>query len=53
MKKLASDIFIWIVRIIASLIMLQTLYYKFSGSAESVYIFSQMHMEPWGRYVPV
>ncbi len=50
MKKLASDIFIWIVRIIASLIMLQTLYYKFSGSAESVYIFSQMHMEPWGRY---
>ncbi|TDO29022.1 DoxX family membrane protein [Sediminibacterium goheungense] len=50
MKKPSSAIFLWILRIIASLIMLQTLYYKFSGSAESVYIFSQMNMEPWGRY---
>jgi uncharacterized membrane protein YphA (DoxX/SURF4 family) len=29
--------------------MLQTLYFKFSGSGESVYIFSQLGMEPWGR----
>jgi uncharacterized membrane protein YphA (DoxX/SURF4 family) len=50
MKKQPSAIIQWILRIIASLIMLQTLYYKFSGSAESVYIFSQMNMEPWGRY---
>ena len=27
----------------------QTLYFKFSGSAESVYIFTIMGMEPWGR----
>ena len=39
----------WVLRIIAALIMLQTLYFKFSGSEESVYIFSQMGMEPWGR----
>ena len=38
-----------ILRIIAALIMLQTLYFKFSGSEESVYIFSQLGMEPWGR----
>lgn len=30
--------------------MLQTLYFKFSGAEESVYIFSQLGMEPWGRY---
>ena len=50
MKKQPSTLLQWILRIIPSLIMLQTLYYKFSGSAESVYIFSQMNMEPWGRY---
>lgn len=44
-----SSIAPWILRIIAALIMLQTLYFKFSGSEESVYIFSQLGMEPWGR----
>lgn len=29
--------------------MLQTLYFKFSGAEESVYIFSIAGMEPWGR----
>lgn len=38
-----------VLRIIAAVIMLQTLYFKFSGSEESVYIFSQLGMEPWGR----
>ncbi len=40
---------IWILRILAALIMLQTLFFKFSGAEESVYIFSQLSMEPWGR----
>ncbi len=39
----------WVLRIIAALVMLQTLYFKFSGSEESVYIFSTLGMEPWGR----
>ena len=39
----------WVLRIVAALIMLQTLYFKFSGAEESVYIFSQLGMEPWGR----
>ena len=39
----------WILRIIAAFIMLQTLYFKFSGSEESIYIFSKLGMEPWGR----
>ncbi len=40
----------WICQIFAAIIMLQTLYFKFSGSEESVYIFSTLKMEPWGRY---
>ena len=44
-----SSIAPWVLRIIAAIIMLQTLYFKFSGSEESVYIFSQLGMEPWGR----
>ncbi len=39
----------WALRILAALIMLQTLYFKFTGAEESVYIFSQLGMEPWGR----
>lgn len=38
-----------IVKIIAAFIMLQTLYFKFSASPESVYIFSKIGMEPIGR----
>jgi len=34
---------------IAALIMLQTLYFKFSAAAESVYIFSALGAEPAGR----
>lgn len=44
-----TDIFYWIARVIAAVIMLQTLYFKFTGSEESVYIFTQVGMEPWGR----
>jgi hypothetical protein len=45
----ASLILYWSARLIAAVIMLQTLYFKFSASAESVYIFSTVGMEPWGR----
>lgn len=37
--------------ILAAVILLQTLFFKFSGSEESVYIFTQMGIEPWGRYL--
>ena len=38
-----------ILRIIPALILLQTLYFKFTGSPESVYIFTQVGLEPVGR----
>jgi hypothetical protein len=39
----------WILRIVVAAILLQTLFFKFSGSAESVYIFTTVGAEPWGR----
>jgi uncharacterized membrane protein YphA (DoxX/SURF4 family) len=39
----------WAARIIVALILLQTLYFKFTGAEESIYIFSTVGMEPWGR----
>jgi uncharacterized membrane protein YphA (DoxX/SURF4 family) len=39
----------WLLRLVAAVIMLQTLYFKFSAAPESVYIFSTVGMEPWGR----
>jgi uncharacterized membrane protein YphA (DoxX/SURF4 family) len=39
----------WIFKLIPAIIMLQTLFFKFSGAEESVYIFTQMGIEPWGR----
>jgi len=38
-----------VLRAFAALVMLQTLFFKFSASEESVYIFSTLGMEPWGR----
>lgn len=45
----ATTIFFWILRGLAALIMLQTLFYKFTAAPESVYIFSKLGMEPYGR----
>jgi len=39
----------WGLRVIAAVILLQTLFFKFSGAKESVYIFSTLGIEPWGR----
>ena len=39
----------WALRGIAAVILLQTLFFKFSGAEESVYIFTALGMEPWGR----
>lgn len=39
-----------IARIAAAVILLQTLFFKFTGAEESKYIFSQVGAEPLGRY---
>jgi hypothetical protein len=39
----------WALQLIVAGILLQTLFFKFTGAAESVYIFSTLNAEPWGR----
>jgi len=38
-----------ILRLVPAIILLQTLYFKFSAAPESVFIFEQLGLEPWGR----
>ena len=49
-------VFSWLLQIIVAVILLQTLFFKFTGAEESVYIFSTVGrfvgiagVEPWGR----
>lgn len=49
MPTKTTVILIWILRIVAALILLQTLFFKFTASPESVYIFTTVGIEPWGR----
>ncbi|MBK8520396.1 MAG: DoxX family protein [Ferruginibacter sp.] len=44
-----KTIFTWVLRILAALILLQTLYFKFTAKPESVELFTILGMEPWGR----
>ncbi|MFN7943363.1 MAG: DoxX family protein [Thermoanaerobaculia bacterium] len=39
----------WGCRLVVAGILVQTLYFKFTASPESVYIFSTLGLEPWGR----
>lgn len=39
----------WVVRLVVAAILLQTLFFKFTAAPESVYIFSKLGLEPWGR----
>jgi putative oxidoreductase len=40
----------WLLRIVVAVILLQTLFFKFTGAPESIYIFTTVGAEPWGRY---
>ena len=39
----------WIFQLIAAIILFQTLFFKFTGAAESKHIFTVLGVEPWGR----
>jgi uncharacterized membrane protein YphA (DoxX/SURF4 family) len=43
------NITIWMLRLIPALILLQTLYFKFTAQPESVKLFTEIGMEPYGR----
>lgn len=46
----ASKTLSWILRLAVAGILLQTLWFKFSAAPESVYIFTTVGLEPWGRW---
>lgn len=39
----------WTLQLIVAAILFQTLFFKFTGAQESVYIFTKLGLEPWGR----
>jgi uncharacterized membrane protein YphA (DoxX/SURF4 family) len=44
-----TTILSWILRIAVSVILLQTLYFKFTAAEESIFIFNALGVEPYGR----
>lgn len=44
-----TKFFIWILKITIVIILVQTLFFKFSAASESVYIFTKLGIEPFGR----
>jgi putative oxidoreductase len=40
---------LWVCRLIAAILMLQTLYFKFTAAPESTFIFGKLGFEPHGR----
>jgi uncharacterized membrane protein YphA (DoxX/SURF4 family) len=47
MKKYLT--FGFILKLVVAVILVQTFFFKFTGAAESKYIFTTVGMEPWGR----
>ena len=39
----------WVLQLAVAGILVQTLFFKFTAAEESVYIFTAVHAEPWGR----
>jgi hypothetical protein len=44
-----KNIISWVLRLTVAIILLQTLYFKFTAHPDSVHIFSALGVEPWGR----
>lgn len=44
-----KNILSWVLKLTVSIILLQTLFFKFTAHPDSVHIFSELGVEPWGR----
>lgn len=49
MNEQTKNIISRVLRVVIAIIYVQTLYFKFSGHTDSVYIFSKLGLEPYGR----
>jgi putative oxidoreductase len=45
----SQNVVSWTLQLVVAGILLQTLFFKFTGAEESVYIFQTVGAEPWGR----
>jgi putative oxidoreductase len=50
-RSIAEKRIDWVIRISVAFILAQALFFKLSGSEDSIYIFSTLGLEPWGRYL--
>lgn len=50
MRSKNATLLSWTCQVVAAAILAQTLFFKFSGAPESVHIFTQLGVEPWGRF---
>lgn len=48
-KERVKVIAYWIVRLVAAIILLQTLFFKFTGHPDSIKLFTALGAEPFGR----
>jgi len=39
----------YVLRTVVAVILIQSLFFKFTGASESMYIFAKLGVEPWGR----
>ncbi len=46
----SQKILSWVCQVLAAVILLQTLFFKFTGAPEPIYIFETLGAEPFGRY---
>ncbi len=44
-----NNIILWVLRLAAAGILIMTLYFKFTAHPQSVKLFTELGMEPWGR----
>ena len=49
MRSPSRNLLSWILQVAIALVLVQTLFFKFTGAEESVYIFRTLGLEPWGR----
>src|SRR4051812_15358171 len=45
----SQNVVSWGLQLLVAGVLLPTLFFKFTGAEESVYIFSTLGVEPWGR----
>ena len=50
MSTKTKSLIVLILRLVAAGILMQTLFFKFTGAPESKFIFSTLGVEPWGRW---